>query len=862
MKTFATIILVMSGICFFTAFYHLIVYIRGFKDKSHIAFSILSFLIGIYDIISAQLYLSIFVYYNFLIQNWQTIILTLSCLAFYNFILSFIKKKWDFLDFTIIIYLVINVILEFFSLFMRQKNLYWKINEPLIKDINFFNFFSITYFESSPNILLILNIFVIILLSLYVFYLLMNKYLKDREKKYLPVIISIAVFFIGVLNDMAVSVSIYKFIYLIEFTFMVIVFAMTYSLTTTIVDYAKLKHAFLEAQMIYKKLFESVSDAIFVVDKNSEDIIDANHAACKLFDYKIDELKNIKFNKLYKKNKSLRYDSYSSVITCFRKKGHVFFAENSTNELIIDNKSLKIIAIRDITEKLEEQNRLNQEKELLDITLTSITDGVITTDNKGKIILMNNVAEQFTGYKINEAIGRPLNEIFITMDQQDKNREMIKDVFLRKNKIEHIKNVILKSKKGENKLIKRTIALIKGKKNKIFGSVIVFTDITEQEKIEKELIKRQKLESLAILAGGIAHDFNNFLVGILGNINLLRFTLDENHKSFNLIMQAEKAALRAKELTQQLLTFSKGGLPVKKITSINTIIKESALFAVCGSNVKCSINIPENLWPLNVDPGQMGQVINNLIINANQSMPNGGVINITAYNMKNSQNNKNLLPENHYVVIKISDEGCGISEKNVDRVFDPFFTTKEGGSGLGLTTTYSIIKNHNGYIEVKSNLNKGTTFLIYLPAAPNEKIIMEDETVHEEYKGKGNILIIDDDKIVLNVISNMLDYLGYDFSIVNNSMDAVVYYKSAINSNKPYDAVIIDLTLPDDLSGEEILKELISIDKNTKAIVTSGYSNSPILSNYKKYGFAGILQKPYKLFELSKVLHGILNIKK
>ncbi|MDO8142469.1 MAG: response regulator [Candidatus Brocadiales bacterium] len=387
--------------------------------------------------------------------------------------------------------------------------------------------------------------------------------------------------------------------------------------------------------------------------------------------------------------------------------------------------------------------------------------------------------------------------------------------------------------------------------------IVIIRDITERRKREEGLIRTDKLESLSILAGGIAHDFNNLLAGIVGNISVARSLVNTEDKIYTLLADLEKASLKAKNLTLQLLTFAKGGAPIKQTASIAGFIRDSAAFALSGSNVKCDFSIAEDLWPVEVDAGQMTQVIHNLIINAKQAMHKGGTIKVSAENTAVNAENNLPIKEGKYIKITIQDTGVGISEKHISKIFDPYFTTKEGGSGLGLATSYSIIKNHGGFIAVESTVGIGTTFTVHLPASQKE--FMPKKDVEEQLiPGKGRILVMDDEAFVRDVAGRMLTKLGYEVDFAKNGAEAIGLYKKSKDSGQPFDAVIIDLTIPGGMGGKETIQKLLEIDPDVKAIVSSGYSDDAIMSDYRKYKFSGVIAKPYRIEELSKTVYQVI----
>ncbi|TAN44395.1 MAG: response regulator [Nitrospirae bacterium] len=373
------------------------------------------------------------------------------------------------------------------------------------------------------------------------------------------------------------------------------------------------------------------------------------------------------------------------------------------------------------------------------------------------------------------------------------------------------------------------------------------SDKEEYARIETQM---QKLESLGVLAGGIAHDFNNLLTAILANISIASYKIKSEEKAKERLTEAEKACLRAQDLTKQLLTFAKGGAPVKKTVYPESIVKEAAHFALRGSNIKCDFSFAENLWAVEIDEGQISQAINNLVINAMHAMPEGGTIRINVENKFSEENAP-------FVVISVSDTGAGIPEQHLNKIFDPYFTTKEKGSGLGLAVTYSIVKKHEGRITVESETGVGTTFNIYLPYSFSQ----QKTDVSEEaslVKGKGRILIMDDEEIVSKVVAEILKEAGYETICVRDGLDAVDLYGRALSEGKAFDVVIMDLTVPGGMGGKEAIKKLLEINPDVKAIVSSGYSNDPIMSEHSKFGFSGMVTKPYTAVELCKTVSDVL----
>jgi len=392
----------------------------------------------------------------------------------------------------------------------------------------------------------------------------------------------------------------------------------------------------------------------------------------------------------------------------------------------------------------------------------------------------------------------------------------------------------------------------------------VFTKKTDRKKMQDELVIAKKLDSIGVLAGGIAHDYNNLLSVIICYIELAKDNIKPELGVSEFLKEAEKASLRAQELTKQLVTFSKGGAPVKKVDSIGDLVNETTNLHLSGSNVKSELIFPDDLWLVEFDEGQMKHAVKNIIDNAVESMPDGGTIDIIAEKLNITAEQGLPIPEGKYVKISVQDHGVGIPEEHLSMVFDPYFSTKEMGAqkgmGLGLATTYSTINRHDGNITVESEVGVGTTFTIYLPAY--EKDVRELEPIDISKPEKdvirtGRILLMDDEKSIRKVTKQMLSRLGYDPDFAKEGTEAIAQYKGAIESGNPFEVVILDLTIKEGMGGVDTIKKLIKIDPQVKAIVSSGYSNDPVMTDYRAYGFIGALPKPYSKKDLNDELNKV-----
>ena len=389
------------------------------------------------------------------------------------------------------------------------------------------------------------------------------------------------------------------------------------------------------------------------------------------------------------------------------------------------------------------------------------------------------------------------------------------------------------------------------------ANIELHNEIYEKYKIQEELLKAKKLESVSVLAGGLAHDFNNILAAIMGNISLALLYTDHDDKRHKLLAEAEKASLRAKDLTQQLLTFSKGGEPVKTLASIEEVIRDSANFVLRGSNVQCKYHFTKDLWPVEVDSGQISQVIQNIVINARHAMPDGGIIDVTCENYDKTQKDRLLTQADSYLKITIQDSGVGMPLKLLDKIFDPYFSTKREGSGLGLAICHSIISKHNGYIKVESVQGEGASFIFYLPALKGQQ--PAEQLAEETFQiiGSGKALVMDDEEMIRDLAGEMLSYSGYRVVFSKNGEESIDFYKKEMDTGIPFDFVILDLTIPGGMGGKEAIKKILQIDPKAKVIVSSGYSNDPVMANYKEYGFSGVIAKPFQLKNLQKTINSV-----
>ncbi len=519
------------------------------------------------------------------------------------------------------------------------------------------------------------------------------------------------------------------------------------------------------------------------------------------------------------------------------------------------------VIIRDITELVKTQEALDAERERLAVTLRSIGDGVISADVQGRVVLLNREAEKLTGWTQSEAIGKPLADVFRIINEYS--RETVPssvDKVLQEGVVVGLANhTILISRDGTQRPIADSGAPIFDSHSQIIGVVLVFRNVEHEREIDEARQRADKLESIGILAGGIAHDFNNYLTGIIGNISLAREDLagTGNSKIVSLLADAEKCSQMAKRLTGQLLTFSRGGEPQKARINLAELLRPAVDFALAGSPVKLKLEFPDDLWPVEVDEGQISQLVDNLVINAKQAMPEGGHLTVTADNVHLREEEIDDCPAGRYVRVRFADTGTGIDPRHLTKVFDPYFTTKQNGSGIGLTSCYSIASRHNGHISVDSVLGKGAVFTVCLPAAE-----AMDDAAHAppppDSRPRVRILVMDDKDFVRAICRRQLEFLGHDVTCTASGPEAIDAYVQAREEQRPFCLLILDLTIPGGMGGVRTLAKLKTMDPGVRAIAASGYSNDPVMADPQAYGFIDGLCKPFTTDTLASVLAAVL----
>lgn len=637
-------------------------------------------------------------------------------------------------------------------------------------------------------------------------------------------------------------------------------------------DRARTQEALADLQEKFQVVFHEYLDVMLVIAGDGT-ILHVNHAVQRTMGYDDRQLIGQSFASLWpRKQRSLA----DAVLASIRRDGSAFysgpFCRLDGSNCPMDLQASKvpwshgeavIVTLRDVTERQRADQRLRDEKEQLAVTLRSMGDGVITTDAAGLVVLLNGTAEQLTGWSQGEAKGRPLSEILPLTSGEETGigEELLLEVLRTGDAITINRQVQIRNRTGRLYTLALKAAPITTSQGGYSGVVAVFRDATVEQKIEEDLQKASKLESVALLAGGIAHDFNNILTAMLGHLALARAT---EMPTPQVLASIEKACLYATDLTRQLLSFARGNDPVRRRENVAEIIEESVRFALHGTKMRCCFDLAGDLWRAELDRGQINQVVNNLVINAAQASGEGGILHVGASNVVVGREERvATLKTGDYVRISFRDHGSGISPEHLARIFDPYFTTKPTGSGLGLATSYSIIKKHGGLIRVESEAGEGTTFTIYLPVEPDANPSLETpkanlEAPAEPRRSGGRVLFMDDEDILQELVAAMLEHLGYEVACAGHGQEAVRLYVESLGTPRSFDVVIVDLTVPGGMGGQETMRCLLEFDPGAKVVVSSGYSNDPIMAAYREHGFSGVIAKPYQMAELDKVLADVL----
>ena len=629
------------------------------------------------------------------------------------------------------------------------------------------------------------------------------------------------------------------------------------------------EEALRDSEARLKALSEASFEGIFFSEKGI--CIDQNQAVERMFGYTRAEAVGrhgtewiVPEDREQVKNNMVSGYEKPYEVTALRKDGTTFPAEIQARMLEYKGRTIRVTALRDITERKQAEEALRESEERFRTMADFTYDWEFWRGPDGKYIYVSPSCERITGYQRDEFIkDSGLMEKIVHPDDLEIFLNHYQKALEQDGVLNYDFRIVTRS--GEERWINHYCQSVYGDDGSLLGRRSSNRDVSTRKKLEGAILTARKLESLGTLAGGIAHDFNNLLSVIMVNLSLAEEDIKSKNGSLKFLKAAEEASIRAKDLTARLITFSKGGEPVKRVVSIKDSLKDSVSTSLNGSDIDCKFSIPDELSNVNIDQGQIKQAFYNIIINAQEAMAGEGTIRVDCENVTIGENDALTLKSGKYVKISITDQGAGIPVENLAKIFDPYFSTKEMGEvkgmGLGLSSCHSIVENHNGLITVESELGVGTTLSIYLPASDKE--IVEPEPVRQPIvekpvTGKGKVLLMDDEKMIRDYAVPVLSQLGYDAEVSKNGTEAIDLYKKAMESKEPFDVVILDLTNQSGMRGKEAIEKLLEIDPNVKAIVSTGYSDDPVITNFLEYGFCGALTKPYTIGELSKILQNII----
>lgn len=608
----------------------------------------------------------------------------------------------------------------------------------------------------------------------------------------------------------------------------------------------------------FQTIFEHAPEAILICESSSGLVVSANPLAVKLLDIGIEPVSIIqKIIPSDPEKPEIQLPLSSATLKGLFHSNceeEINYLSVSSEEMQFKGKNCLVSFLKDISDLIKAKNAFEESERRYRELTDFLPEAIFETNLSGTFTYCNKKAFDLFGYTPDDQSRYTPLEMVIP-----EQRELVKNNLVRifnNDANFHYEYTALHKNGTTFPVLIHSTPIIR--QNKVTGICGVCIDLTDRIRFEKEIIEKDKLDALGILAGGIAHDFNNLLTAVWTGISILKINNIDNPEHNDIIGDIENALQRGRDLTRQLLTYSKGGAPIKEATSLESLVKDTAAFTISGTQVKCDISSQDNLYSAEIDSTQISQVIQNLLINAIEAMPHGGVIRISMSNEDNPSVKNVQLPPGKYVKLTVSDCGNGIPPEIQQRIFNPFFTTKPKGSGLGLATSYSIIKKHNGHIYLESILNKGTTFHILLPASTKTAVNYKKTDSISTAK-TGRILIMDDELVILTVTKTLLCHLGYTVETANDGETAIEIYSKALKENQRFDAIILDLTVPAGMGGKEAMSKLLQIDPQVNALVSSGYSNDPIMADYKSYGFKGIITKPYNVEELNKSLQSLLN---
>jgi two-component system cell cycle sensor histidine kinase/response regulator CckA len=610
-----------------------------------------------------------------------------------------------------------------------------------------------------------------------------------------------------------------------------------------------------------KAIYNTVNEAIFVHDAETGRILDCNQRACEIFGYAHERFIGMSIGELSEEradysqsratewlNKTIAQGAQLFEWRARRADGGCFWAEVSLGASAVGGQRYVVAAVRDITDRKRSEEALRGSEERFETMFRLSPNALLISRlSDGLCLKANDRFLSLTGYTLDEIVGQSALEGGLNFWVDPSLRQRMARELAERQIVRGVEGDVRRKNGTIVRVLLSSSVFVIGQETCVISAVV---DITAKQAMEEVMRRAQRLESLGVLAGGIAHDFNNLLAGVFGHLELAKEALRDHavKEAEENMLDALSVSGRARALTQQLLTFAKGGAPLRKVQAVGELVRKSVTFATTGSNCQVSFDFEKTEWLSSLDENQMGQVIDNLIINAKQAMPDGGRIEVRIRNVPSSAVPAHL-PAVDHVHVSIRDHGVGIPREHLQRIFDPFFSTKAQGSGLGLATSYSIVRKHDGHIEAESEVGVGSVFQIWLPRATSESAGPEASTVEGD-GGHGQVLVMDDEDFVLDVASSMLRRCGYQAIRAKNSQQAVDLASAALTAGRPFRAAILDITIPGGVGGKETVHRLKRLDPAIRVLVSSGYAGDDVLARPREFGFDGSLPKPYQLRDL------------
>ncbi|WP_051617111.1 PAS domain-containing hybrid sensor histidine kinase/response regulator [Desulfonatronovibrio hydrogenovorans] len=627
--------------------------------------------------------------------------------------------------------------------------------------------------------------------------------------------------------------------------------------------YPELK-AKLDELTRFRTLLDNINDLIILIDVPTGLIIDVNKATASLLDFESAQILGEPLSRFMDHHEAEKISNFfkQKKICSQLIRTHLITRKHKTIPVEINCKIVRIkpngygvLIARNITDQEKARQEIELQRTLFRQLFDNSPKAIALCDEHFSAVDINKSFTHLFGYTISDLAGQDLDD-FILPPDLNYEKQLISD------SVSRGETISLETRRHTSTgqiLDVEIICFPVSFGGQFQGLFTTFSDQTEKIRAEQDMARQQKLESISLLAGGIAHDFNNILSAILGNISLSRIQIAKNDSVQESLQRIENASIRAKDLTQQLLTFAKGGEPIKKTLNLGQLLKETVNFALSGSASKVSFSIAPGLNPIFADQGQISQVIQNLAMNADQAMPDGGVFKVDAKNIHLGPGNPFSLPPGNYVRLRFKDNGIGIRKQDLTKIFDPYFTTKQKGHGLGLAVVYSIIKKHGGYIQVDSAIGEGSEFTIILQASTEKPCTNKVEL--GQARAGARVLLMDDETDILEVTSEYLASMGYSVTSVQNGQEAIDAHLESVKKNHPFDVIVADLTIPGGMGGKQTVQKLKQIDPRLRAIVSSGYANDPVMSDYKAHGFSAGIVKPYRIEELDQLIQKCLSQK-